>query len=206
MERNKWETALRCLEVALHPNTSDDEVIAGVNGFRRTAGGAPLREVCAFLARTSASAAEPGERQDQLERLNRENLELRRRLELAETIRSVTVRRVEQRLCALGEELAAARLRAAAAERQLLDFGSAHVAVTDDLRQEISILRGALSRVQQNAARPQHVGSATMFRDLLAAAQRGGEAGRAASYAAKMPDRGHDAANSNASFRVPWTA
>src|ERR1700676_2216332 len=32
MERNRWETAIRCLEVALLPNPTDDEVIAGVNG------------------------------------------------------------------------------------------------------------------------------------------------------------------------------
>ena len=50
MERNRWEIAIRCLEIALHPNTSDEEVIAAVNGFRRTAEGTPLRELCRTLA------------------------------------------------------------------------------------------------------------------------------------------------------------
>ena len=39
MERNRWETALRCLEIAVHPGTSDEEVLAAIRGFRRTAGG-----------------------------------------------------------------------------------------------------------------------------------------------------------------------
>jgi hypothetical protein len=46
MERNRWDRAIRCLEIALHPNTEDDEIIAGVNGFRRTADGTPLSEIC----------------------------------------------------------------------------------------------------------------------------------------------------------------
>ena len=28
MERNRWERAIRCLEIAVHPHTADEEVIA----------------------------------------------------------------------------------------------------------------------------------------------------------------------------------
>src|SRR5216683_1545267 len=84
MERNKWETAIRCLEVALHPHTSDDEVLAGVNGFRRTADGMPLSQVCGELAGGGLPLGPPAELTEKLARLGRENLELRRKLAVEE--------------------------------------------------------------------------------------------------------------------------
>jgi hypothetical protein len=73
MERNRWDTAIRCLEIALHPNTSDDEVLAGVNGFRRTADGTPLSQVCSEFAGGSCDGGDLAEWKGQLDRLNHEN-------------------------------------------------------------------------------------------------------------------------------------
>ena len=79
MERNKWEIAIRCLEVALHPNTSDDEVVAAVNGFRRTARGKPLSQICSEFASRDVvgRSALAEEWQEKFDRLSRENLDLR---------------------------------------------------------------------------------------------------------------------------------
>ena len=111
MERNKWETAIRCLEVALHPHTDDDEVIAGVNGFRRTAEGTPLRDICLALAGGDALPAW----KEKVDRLNRENRDLRRRLDVEESNRFSIARRLheaERRVHDLTEELRAAHMRA----------------------------------------------------------------------------------------------
>ena len=100
MERNRWDTAIRCLEVALHPNTQDGEVIAAVNGFRRAAAGTPLREVCFQLAgagppgRSRADA--PEKWKEALDRLNRENLDLRRKLEVEESTQAAARRRLRE--------------------------------------------------------------------------------------------------------------
>jgi hypothetical protein len=100
MERNKWETAVHCLEIALHPNTKDDEIIAAVNGFRRTADGTPLSEVCIeFVGRGHRShvpVADPVGWGEAIDRLTRENLALRRKLEVAETSQTATDRRAHE--------------------------------------------------------------------------------------------------------------
>jgi hypothetical protein len=79
---------MRCLEVALHPNTDDGEVLAAVNGFRRTAQGMPLRDLCAEFAvgerEGRAVSAEAARWRPKLDRLHDENLALRRRLKQAE--------------------------------------------------------------------------------------------------------------------------
>jgi BMFP domain-containing protein YqiC len=126
MERNRWETAIRCLEVALHPHTTDEELIAGVNGFRRTADGTPLRDICIAFASPDEGGRDPAKAsaaawQGKLDRVSRENLDLRRQLavekrdRLAATIR---LREAERNLHDLGEEDRAAHRRAADAERR----------------------------------------------------------------------------------------
>ena len=67
MQRNRWETAIRCLEIAAHPNTNDEEVIAAINGFRRTADGTPLSRLCREFAKTGLDGEAP-EWQDRLDR------------------------------------------------------------------------------------------------------------------------------------------
>lgn len=122
MERNRCETAIRCLEVALHPNAKDGEVIAAVNGFRRTAKGRPLREVCVELFGKGHDARTPAPPPAKLDRLIRENLDLRRKLEAQEADQAAAAHRLreaEQRLRDLSDELLAADRRASAAEQQL---------------------------------------------------------------------------------------
>jgi hypothetical protein len=203
MERNRGATAIRCLEIALHPNTSDDEVLAAVNGFRRTVGSTPLSEVCAGLTPDKSPVAHThvadlAEWTERFARLSRENLELRRRLDLAKTQRLDGVRQVdetEQRLHDVSEELLAARRRATLAEQRLDDARDAYAQVTDGLKHEIAGLRSALERARnaeigrRNAAEPH-------FSDFLNAAQQGADHPRFIQPTA-TPDPGS---------RSPWTA
>lgn len=206
MERNRWATAIRCLEIALHPNTSDDEVLAAVNGFRRTAGNTPLSEVCAGFAHDNppegnAHLADLAEWTARYARLSRENLELRRRLDLARTQRLDGARPADdiaQRLDALNEGLAAAQRRAQLAEQRLDDARDAYVQVTDGLKHEIAGLRGALEQarnigaVRRAAAEP----ATPLFSDFLTAAQQGTD----------RPRFMRPSAIPEPATRSPWTA
>jgi hypothetical protein len=148
MDRNKWETAIRCLEVALHPNTSDDEVIAGVNGFRRTADGTPLSEVCAEFA-----GGPPADR---------ENLDLRRKLEREQARQLAALRRLreaERLVRELSDEIRAE-------QQSFADFRSASTTIVDGLKDENFDLRGALEEARTASRRT----VASPFRDALAAA------------------------------------
>src|SRR5580700_5290284 len=147
MERNRWETAIRCLEVALHPNTSDDEVIAAVNGYRRTADGTPLREVCIEFAggcsdgRDTVTRAEEGT--EEFDRLDQKNVDLRHAAE----------RRVRE----LSEDLLAAQQRANIAEQLLVELRSTLHDLSDenlDLRRSLERTRGAIVEQVQPAAAP----------------------------------------------------
>jgi len=160
MERNKWETAIRCLEVALHPNTSDDEVIAGVNGYRRTTGGAPLGEVVEVLA---------GQERDA--RLGREIHALRRQVASHEAVEAETLRRLHeaQRLIdALSAEIDAEKQSFAA-------FRAASSQIVDELRDENFDLRGALENTRRSVAAPR---PASPFQAMLSQARaRNGDPG-----------------------------
>ena len=152
MERNRWESAIRCLELALHPNTADAEVIAGVNGFRRAAAGTPLGEIC----RDYAGAAPAGGD------LAHENLDLRRRLEHQRASQEealARLREAESVIRGLSEDIRAEQQNFAA-------FRSASARIVDGLRDENFDLRGALEQARLAADRPvpHH---ASPFRDLL---------------------------------------
>jgi hypothetical protein len=156
MERNRWETAIRCLEVALHPNTTDDEVIAGVNGFRRTADGTPLSEMCRKLA--------GGHRGDNL---SQENLDLRHRLEREQASQFAALRRLheaEQLIHDLSEEIRAE-------QQNFAEFRAATAQLVDGLKDENFDLRDALEAARVAAARQAR--KASPFRDLLTAALNG---------------------------------
>jgi hypothetical protein len=161
MERNRWETAIRCLEVALHPHTSDDEVIAGVNGFRRTAGGTPLRTVCAAFAGADRDgrviSAEAARWQPKLDRLHQENLALRRKLKAEEERRLATESRVQE----TERELHLAQARADAAEQAFAQFRSAY-------GERRSASRPDLIPARRGAAEP----PAAPFQTILAAARQ----------------------------------
>jgi septal ring factor EnvC (AmiA/AmiB activator) len=170
-DRNKWDTAIRCLEVALHPHTIDDEVIAAVNGFRRTAEGATLREVClAFAARAGGAPADGTDAarwRAELARLERAIQELHRRNESEASRRATILSRLAEarrQNRALADELAAMTRRAAAAERDLADLRNA--ARSWDAprpRDESSTVRAPAT----SPARP----PAARFQELLATAR-----------------------------------
>lgn len=48
-ERRNLETAIQCLELAVHPNTGDGEAGGSINAWRRKVNGMPLEEVCRQL-------------------------------------------------------------------------------------------------------------------------------------------------------------
>ena len=153
MERNRWESAIRCLELALHPNTADSEVIAGVNGFRRAAAGAALGDICRDYAGVAPAGGD----------LAHENLDLRRRLEHQRASQEealARLREAERVIRGLSEDIRAEQHSFAA-------FRSASARIVDGLRDENFDLRGALEQARLAADRPapRHT---SPFRDLLA--------------------------------------
>jgi hypothetical protein len=188
MERNRWATAVRCLEIALHPNTSDDEALAAVNGFRRTAGSTPLSEVCAAFAHDNTNVADLAEWTARFARLSRENLELRQRIDGARQP-DETGRRLHR----MSEELIAAQRRAALAEQRLDDARDAYAQVTEGLKHEIAGLRGALEQAR-TAGAGRRAEPAPLFSDFLTAVQQGAERPR---FIQPVADTGS---------RSPWTA
>jgi chromosome segregation ATPase len=171
MERNKWETAIRCLEVAVHPNTSDDEMVAAVNGFRRTVEGLPLSQVCLEFACGGVPLADLAQVKDTLERLNRDNLELRRKLAIEEAAQANTARSLDdayRRIYQLTEEAMAAQRLAEAAEREFSEFRAAYAEALDSMKQSNAGLRSALDEAKRSARRPF---SATLAEARLASSE-----------------------------------
>jgi hypothetical protein len=154
MERNRRETALRCLEIAVHPHTKDEEVIAAINGFRRTVAGTPLNRLYQEFA-----GAGPVDAAAELQRLSRENLELRRKIEEAEAGRTAALRRVEaaeQNAREITEELLAAEHRADTAEQQLAEIHSAPNLVSGGWPHDDPEMRRALAEARRNLTQPIH--------------------------------------------------
>jgi len=133
MERNRWETALRCLEIAVHPNTSNEEILAAIAGFRRTAGGMPLNRLWQDFAPPDpagpGSARDAGHLLGRLDKLAQDNRALRRRAEEAEAARATALERLrmaEEAVRHIGDDLLAAEQRADAAEQRLAEFPGAY--------------------------------------------------------------------------------
>jgi hypothetical protein len=172
MQRNRWETAIRCLEIAVHPNTNDEEIIAAVNGFRRTVDSTPLSQLCREFA-----GASPPEWRDSLDRLDRENFELRQKIEEMENRRNATLRRLEeaeQRADEIDRVLLAAEYRAEAAEQRLAEFRGAYGRISGGLQHENGDLRRALDEARQNpaAASAPVRESVSAFQNVLKAARQ----------------------------------
>jgi hypothetical protein len=203
MERNRWETAIRCLEVAVHPNTREDEIIAAVNGFRRTVDGLPVSRVCIEFACGGATPAELAEMQAALERLDRENRELRRRLAVEQTAQAAAAGRLDnayRRICELTEEAAAAQRLVEAVEREFADFRDAYAQVLKSVRLPNYDARwapDAASAATDRPPLPQRPFSALLTEARLAADQAASVAG-----AGNGSGRRPSAANANR----PWTA
>jgi hypothetical protein len=187
MERNRWETAIRCLEVALHPNTADEEVVAAVCAFRRVVNGRSLYDICAAVIGVADAAANPVATAVPRERLSRENHELRSKLADAEAARSVVVERLRQAQRRLGEshaELHTARDEAAACAQRIAELREAQARTIEPLRRENSELRKALDNARgaiggSNAASPfGAVLAATLQRSGDHRPGRAGPAGR----------------------------
>ncbi len=169
MERKRWETALRCLEIAVHPNTSDEEIVAAVRGFQRTAGETPLTELCREFA------GAPGHLLSRLDQLNRANLALRRKIDDVEAERVAAVRDLqaaEQRTREVDSELLAAEHRADIAEQRLAEFQGAYGRISGGLRGENDDLRRALDEARRNLAQPIHEPIRPFQTALNAALQR----------------------------------
>ncbi|MGH7095656.1 MAG: hypothetical protein ACREFB_19250 [Stellaceae bacterium] len=178
MERNSCDTAFRCLEVAVHPNTGDQEALAAIAGYRRTAGGASLADLCLQFAHD----ADPAASDERAERLDHENRLLRRELGRAKAGEIAALHRAEaaeQRVSDRDAELHAAQQRADAAEERFAEAAFAHDEITDGLRHAIFDLRSALHRThRQNPHAYDGVG-APSFREVLAAVRDGAPPPRA---------------------------
>ena len=206
MERNRWETAIRCLEVAVHPNTRDDEVVAAVNGFRRTAEGLPLSQVCIEFACGGVPLADLADMKDTLERLQRENRELRRKLVVEEAAQAAAGQRLDaayQRICELTEEAAAAQRVAEAAEREFEDFRAAYAEVLrgvrhDDFDRRWGLDEGSAGIADKPPAMPRRPFSAFLAEARLAA-------NKAAAFAGAGNGSGRVAAK-DPGADYPWRA
>jgi septal ring factor EnvC (AmiA/AmiB activator) len=154
MERNRWETAIRRLEAAVHPGTADDEVIAAVNGFRRTADGIPLSQVCIEFSCGGVPLADLARLKETLERLDRDNRELRRKLAVEEAAQASAERRLDdayRRISELTEEALAAQRLAEAVERDFEAFRAAYAEMLGSARQDNVDLQRMLAAAQQCA-------------------------------------------------------
>jgi outer membrane murein-binding lipoprotein Lpp len=174
MERNRWETAIRCLEVAVHPNTNDEEIVAAVNGFRRTADGVPLGQLCREFAGTVPGPAAAGN-QDRLDRLSGENRELRQKIEALEAEWAAAAARLqaaERRASDGDEKLRAAEARAGLAEQRLAEFQAMYGRISVGLQHENLGLRRALDEAHRHPAAPAARPPAAPFQLMLSAARQ----------------------------------
>jgi hypothetical protein len=208
MERNKWEKAIRCLEIALHPNTGDDEVVAAVNGFRRIAAGTPLSDLyMEFAAQDSGRVPnlDAARWRAKFDQLNKENFDLRLKLAFDESSRAIADRRLwqaERQIDELSDELLTAQHRADEAERQFADLRATYRAMPNGSNQYQTELA---TRAAPPPRRP-----VSPFQELLTAAwERTDQANNVVTFRPAAPERGREndtAARSASTSRAPWTA
>ena len=174
MERKRRETAIRCLEIAVHPNTSDEEAIAAIRGFRRTAGDAALDGLLRGL--TGPGADNTGHLHARLDQLHQENRWLQLKLAEAKAGRAAALRELaaaQHGAAVLREELAEAEHHARIAERRLAEFQGAYGRISGGLNSENRDLRRALQDARRDLAQPIHEPIAPFQNVLNTALQRG---------------------------------
>jgi hypothetical protein len=206
MERNRWETAIRCLEMAVHPNTRDDEVVAAVNGFRRTVEGLPLSQVCIEFACGGLPLADLANMKDTLERLQRENRELRRRVTVEEAAQAEAAQRLDaayRRIYELSEEAAAAQRLTEATEREFEDFRAAYAEVLRGVQYNDFDQRWGLGEASSDAADKPPAMPRRPFSAFLAEARLAAD--KAAAFASAGNGSGRVAANDTGGEH-PWRA
>jgi hypothetical protein len=212
MERHRWETAIRCLEIAVHPNTGDDEVIAAVNGFRRTTDGLPLSQVCTEFARGVPRPAELAQMKDALDQLQRENRELRRQLTVEKAAQAEAAQRIEtayRRIYELTEEAARAQRQAEAAEREFEDFRAAYAEVLRGVQHNDFARRWGLDEAGAGIAdKPSAIKPSTAPRQPFSAflAEARLAMGRATDGAASGNTDNSRVAANDPGGEHPWTA
>jgi len=201
MQRNKLETAIRCLEVALHPNTSDEEILAAVAGFRRTAAGTPLGELCLGLAQGNGAVRnlDMARLEAKCERLNQENFDLRLKVKFEEEGRALAARRLrraERQIEEMSDRLAVSHDRTGALEHQLEELRNAY----RDLNSRA--IRPRMEQPQQKMPR-----AAASFREVLGAvAERETLGANIVSFRPASPERAPAAPRVMSGARAPWTA
>jgi septal ring factor EnvC (AmiA/AmiB activator) len=149
---------------------SDEEAIAAIRGFRRTARNVAMSQLCHAL-----SQAAPAHLLDRLDQLNQENRELRRRLAEAEDRRAAMLGdlgKAKRHAQKLGRDLLAAEERADTAEQRLAEFRGAYGQIAGGLQHENLDLRRALDEARRNLAQPIHEPVAAFKTVLGAALQR----------------------------------
>jgi len=206
MERNRWETAIRCLEMAVHPNTRDDEVVAAVNGFRRTVEGMPLSQVCIEFACGGVPLADLANMKDTLERLQRENRELKRRITVEEAAQAAAAQRLDaayRRIFELTEEAASAKRITEAAKREFDDFRTAYSEVLTGIQHDNFELHWALEEVKRNLDEKPPAAPRRPFSAFLAEARLAAD--QAAAFAGAGNGSGRVAANDTGD-ESPWRA
>lgn len=173
MDRKKSETALRCLNLALHSNTADEEVLAAIAGFRRTAGNASLLEMAAALTDRSSNdfdrVTPATEWQEAATRLAEENQQLRNLLESWEEYEAKLQQRLdesERRVSEFCDASLIAVARVEKAESLLAELLTAYGSLSDENRD----LRTALAAARRSIAEAPRTSSSTPFRTVLAAA------------------------------------
>ena len=128
----------------MHPNTRDDEVVAVVNGFRRTAEGTPLSQVCIEFSCGGIALADLAKVKESLERLNHENRDLRRKLAVEEAAQTAAAQRLDaacRRIYELTQEAEAAARLADAVREEFAEFRAAYARVLDSGPEKLDLER-----------------------------------------------------------------
>ena len=173
MERDEGEAAVACAETAVLRGI-DDTAGAAPPEFRRSAEAAFRGED--DIVEPPAAPATLAEMREALDRLTRENLELRGRLAIEAAAQASAAARLDAaylRIFELNEESLAAQRLAEAVEREFDNFRAAYARIVENASGNEFALRRVLEDAQRNAGqRPVRAPSPSLVR-LLGQARLG---------------------------------